>query len=51
MPDYANPLTLKEMAKIINSADSYKRYQANKCQNKSILYNVTAEFRFKLFLM
>jgi len=26
MPKYATPLTLKEMAKIINSADSYMRY-------------------------
>ena len=26
MPDYVTPLTLKEMAKFINSADSYMRY-------------------------
>lgn len=26
MPAFVNPLTLKEMAKIINSADSYMRY-------------------------
>lgn len=26
MPNYATPLTLKEMAEVINSADSYMRY-------------------------